>query len=108
MNSRADVGVGSPAPNPECKTGTLAQKQEVLDDHHDYDDDDGGTKSSFSLSKKSELIDFPAYCGSLSGVYKGSGSETARLHWLRRLAKISIIFIVFIDHHSRTSEKSKV
>ena len=29
MNRRADVGVGNPAPNPECKTGTLAQKQEV-------------------------------------------------------------------------------
>ena len=40
MNTRADVEVGSPAPNPECKTGTLAQKQEVLNDG-DGDDDDG-------------------------------------------------------------------
>ena len=33
VNRRADVGIGSPAPNPECETGTLAQKQEVSTAH---------------------------------------------------------------------------
>ena len=29
VEARADVNIGTPAPSPDCKTGTLAQKQEV-------------------------------------------------------------------------------
>ena len=29
VQAREDVNIGTPAPNPDCKTGTLAQKQEV-------------------------------------------------------------------------------
>ena len=30
VNAPVDVQIGNPAPDPECKTGTLAQKQQVF------------------------------------------------------------------------------
>ena len=30
VNAPVDVQIGNPAPDPECKTGTLSQKQQVF------------------------------------------------------------------------------